>query len=181
LGCCSFSSCVFACLVAMLPFFPPVIGVPISSLLPCILLSSAFVCPSTHVHRLPFSCRRLLHSDMSLAVGVSVEVPGAAEGATFSSITLQAAGLSSANAATLYGDSVLTKYLAACMLILSSPSPYGMCLGFLVLSVAALVGCCRAVPLVFFPFPPVIRCSGLIPDVATHCSRPFGRYIWFRN
>jgi hypothetical protein len=42
-----FSSCVFACLVAMLPFFPPVIGVPTSSLLPCILLSSAVVCPST--------------------------------------------------------------------------------------------------------------------------------------
>jgi hypothetical protein len=71
-----FSSCVFACLVAMLPFFPPVIGVPISSLLPCILLSSAFVCPSTHVHRLLFSCGRLLHSGMSLAVGVSVEVLG---------------------------------------------------------------------------------------------------------
>jgi hypothetical protein len=67
---------VFACLVAMLPFFPPVIGVPISCLLPCILLSSAFVCPSMHVHCLPFSCGRLLHSGMSLAVGVIVEVPG---------------------------------------------------------------------------------------------------------
>jgi hypothetical protein len=30
------------------------------------------------------------------------------------------------------------------------------------------------------PAPPLPDCSGLIPHVATHCSRLFGRYIWFR-